>query len=212
MERKNKYSMKDLVTEICRENVYMGKDKDNSDLHAGNRISKTIRPKILPTLRLDTFIKEYEGNEQKPYNYEWKEFFYELLKAYEFDGTTKTDNPGREKIVSGPLAQKEMMSIRNAEIFGKLLRAVKTGKNPDVFLEKLKKTDFYSMCVAEMVEIAILRNFTDLFDSLREHYNELSGEGIVKRLYYIQDTFEPLTKELQLPFSVVVTKAKGVLD
>lgn len=206
MENNKKYSMKDLVTEICEKKVYCGNDIDNSSLNAGNRISKVIRPKILPTLHLDEFIKEYEGNEQKPYNHEWIDFFDELLDAYEFSGTTKKENPGRAKITKGPLASNEIFTIRNIEIFSKLKNAIETGKEPEKYLGKLKKTKFYTMNVIEHAKIAILLNYKTLFQDFNDHFDELSGKGIIERLYFIQDNFESMVKQLELPFSPCVTK------
>lgn len=206
MENNKKYSMKDLVTEICEKKVYCGNETDNSSLNAGNRISKVIRPKILPTLHLDEFIREYEGNEQKPYNHEWIDFFDELLDAYEFSGTTKKENPGREKITKGPLASNEIATARNEKIYKKLKHAIETGKEPEKYLSKLKETKFYTMNIIEQAKNVILYNYKALFQEFDEHFDELSGRGIIERLYFIQDNFESMVKQLELPFSPCVTK------
>lgn len=197
------YSMKDLVTEICKEKVYTkGADSENLDFHAGNRV-KYIRNKLLPNLGLTDFIKAYENSKRKPYSHGWYDFFSFLIDKYELDGTT-TKNHARTSLKQS-ITINNVFTIMNGKIFTKLIEAIKSGDNAEFYLQELKKTKFYIMAQIFNYKVAISYNFEALFKDLENSMETISEEKALEILRNLLSKIPALFEELNLPFPYLYT-------
>ena len=234
------YSMNELVSEICAKHIYRYRNgKDNNYYNATNR-SKNIK-KVLKNIGLYDFIEYYKGGKNKVFNHEWYDVFLILMKLIELDGTTQQTNPGRKRALHEKIAIKNSFTIRNAELFDAVVKAIKKGDQPDLYLKKLKETDFYNKSLISSYELVILYNYKTLFDDLDSNYENLSKANIVEMLHKIKENsniifddlinsyetlngyqvkeimkqylsnYEKLIHELELPFAPLLTTVTEII-